>query len=242
MTTSFKVPGAVLASLAKVGAALTSDEFNFTVSADSIKVGAARAGIAYVKASYPLVGGPAEPVVLHHSRQRFADKLDGIAAEPEVEVNYNDPHMEMKAGRKRRVVSTVDSRTAETPAEPKPLPFIANVTIPLAMLKDASTSNDDYADLSIRVKAGVLYLTAKDDHDTYEDSVEVGPDVGDCESLFTPKILKELLVPAASKVEKGQAAPTVTIHLGNDFPLKVDYGLAGGGLAEVWLAPKVVQG
>lgn len=239
--TSFKVAGAVLASLTKVGAALESADFSFTVTDTAIKVGAARAGIAYVKASYPLVGGPAEPLVLHHSLQRFSDKLDGIVAEPEVEVSYEAPHMTMKAGRKRRVVSTVDPRTAETPAEPKPLPFIAHITIPLAMLKDASTSNDDHADLSICVKAGVLYLTAKDDFDTYEDSVEVGPDVGDCGSMFQPKVLKELLAPAASKVEKGQAAPTVVIHLGNEFPLKVDYALAGGGLAEVWLAPKVVQ-
>lgn len=241
MTTTFKVPGAVLASLAKVGAALESDDFAFTVKRDRIEVMSSRTGIAYIKASYPIAGGPEEPLVLHHSRKRFADKLDGIASEDEVEVSYDAPHMQMKAGRKRRVVVCIDARTAGKQAEPKPLPFVANVVVPLASVRDACASNDDYYDMSIRVTDGVLFLTAKDDLDTYEDSVPVGPDVPNCESLFSPKVLKELLAPAATKAEKGQPAPTVTLHLGNDLPLKMDYSLAGGGLAEIWLAPKVVM-
>lgn len=227
------VPVAALQSIVRIMGAMghgaKGSEFGMAVGGGAVSLTVLHdMRVAVAKATFPMEGGPAEPVQMRHDLARFKKAVACFDGEDAVEVAFEGGPMTMVAGGRKSKVATVDLRFGDSPKFPE-LPWDTSATVPLTFLRDCAIRSSDIETATIAIRPGGLFEWDADDGMLgYSDSAQVESS-GQFEGLFSPPYLADILAIACGE--------HVHIRAGGGLPLALDFDI-GGGRASVVLAPR----
>ena len=180
-------------------------------------------------AAFAAIKGAAKVGVNIHSLKKM---LKRAAAEDNVRITFKNPIELVLASKFNKTFELPQIDVSEEKTQKLPgLKHDAVFKIKTALLKEAVKDCGEIADaLRFEVKNSKLSVSAKGDMSGYTGEVADLTDVKDCASGFSREYMTKVIEDVASDV---------TVHLGTEYPILLEYDLGNGSKMSLIVAPRV---
>ena len=187
---------------------------------------------------YKVDGGGDEEVIVGCDINRTYDFVKSFKKDNLVELKCSDGRISITANKIRYSVTQIDPAAIRKEPKVPQLELPARIVLPAEEVKKAVLAAEKVSDCVVfKTDENGFYIEAKGDVDKITFSMGVGELIEfnkqEARSMFSIEYLKEFMKIAGS-------GDLLTIDLGTDYPVRMEFGLCGGDCKVVYiLAPRI---